>query len=116
MAVEQFQVIQMQLASAEEQIATSSSSLNATRMEAGTAVCDLRKALAAEQQKTTLLQQAMLGRGTSGCEWSLVSAKDFTGGRFSGAKGEAYKPPAKKAKIFFNRRKTSQLIKKCWRI
>ena len=92
MMQEQFQAIQLQLASSEQQVLTLSKMSGKVRSEASNAVRELREGLAAEIAKTTLLQQAAAnGGGHSSREWSLVSSKEFGGGRFSGAKAESFK-------------------------
>ena len=76
MTQEQFQAIQLQLASSEKQVLTLSNMIDQVRSEAWNAVRELREGLAAEIAKTTLLQQAAANcGGHSSCEWSLVSAK-----------------------------------------
>ena len=103
MTQEQFQAIQLQLASSEQQVLTLSNMIDKVRSEASNAVRELREGLAAEIAKTTLLQQAAAdGGGHSSREWSLVSSKEFGAGRLGGAKAESFEVCSKKVKIFVN--------------
>ena len=106
MTQEQFQAIQLQLASSEQQVLTLSNMIDKVRSEASNAVRELREGLAAKIAKRTLLQQAASnGGGHSAREWRIVSSKEFGGGRFHGAKAESIKVWSKKAKIFLNIKK-----------
>ena len=106
MAVEQvLQAIQMQLTSSQEQVATLSAAIDNVRAEASNAVRELRENLAAEMARTAVLQQAVGRGGASSRDWTLVSSKEFGGGKFGGGKGESFKIWSKKAKIFLNIKK-----------
>ena len=75
----QHAAVQLQLTSAETQIRTLSEALDTVRREASEAFRDLRD------------NQSRLSQGTSGHttkDWKLVSVKEFTGGKFIGAKTE----------------------------
>ena len=88
MAVEQvLQAIQMQLTSSQEQVATLSAAIDNVRAEASNAVRELRENLAAEMARTAVLQQAVGRGGASSRDWTLVSSKEFGGGKFGGGKG-----------------------------
>ena len=79
---QQFVMVQAQLASAEEQITTISTALDNMRSEASAAIKELRVLLAAEQQKTDLLQKAYGNNGRKEKDWALVNSKEFAGGKF----------------------------------
>ena len=106
MAMEQrLQAIQMQLTSSQEQVATLSAAIDNVRAEASNAVRELRENLAAEMARTAVLQQAVGRGGASSRDWTLVSSKEFGGGKFGGGKGESFKIWSKKVKIFLNIKK-----------
>ena len=106
MAVQQeFARIQLQLTSAEEQIGTLSTAIDAVRAEAGNAIRELRDQMAAEQVRHNVLMQAVSRNGGTGRDWALISSKDFQGGFFSGAKTDNFRVWAKKVKVFLNTKK-----------
>ena len=98
---QQMQAIAMQLQSSQEQVATLSMAIDNVRAEAGRAVTELRQQLAA-------LQNLTAGEGRNrdqSKEWTLLNVKEFSGGKFTGSKGESWKVWSKKAKIYLNIKK-----------
>ena len=104
-AQQEFARIQLQLTSAEEQIGTLSTAIDAVRAEAGNAIRELRDQMAAEQVRHNVLMQAVSRNGGTGRDWALISSKDFQGGIFSGAKTDNFRVWAKKVKVFLNTKK-----------
>ena len=103
----ELQAIMMQLASAQEQVATLSMAIDTVRAEASNAVRELREGLAAEQRRTESLQSFLAAGGRSEPKvWNLVSSKEFAGGRFTGARGENFKAWSKLVRIYCNTQKT----------
>ena len=103
----EIQAIKMQLASAQEQVATLSIAIDSVRAEASNAVRELREGLAAEQRRTESLQSPITAGGRSEPKgWNLVSSKEFAGGRFTGARGENFKAWSKLVRIYCNTQKT----------
>ena len=94
---QQMQAIAMQLQSSQEQVATLSMAIDNVRAEAGRAVTELRQQLAA-------LQNLTAGEGRNR-DWTLLNVKEFSGGKFTGSKGESFKVWSKKAKISLNIKK-----------
>ena len=109
---QEFARIQLQLTSAEEQIGTLSTAIDAVRAEAGNAIRELRDQMAAEQVRHNVLMQAVSRNGGTGRDWALISSKDFQGGIFSGAKTDNFRVCAKKVKVFLNTKKDG-LNKSC---
>ena len=109
--VEQFQAIQMQLVSSEQQVANLSTAIDGVRKSASDAVLELRTGLAMEQARSAELadkiQQWSDGaHGAHGAprnrEMRLVNSKEFAGGKFAGAKNESFKVWSKRVRIFCN--------------
>ena len=89
---QQLSMHEVQLHAAEATAATLAAALDAVRNDAAQAYRDLREALSAEERKTDALQQRLdRGDGGNRKKWSLVSSKEFSGGRFSGARGENFR-------------------------
>ena len=100
---QQLDMHEVQLHAAEATAATLAAALDAVRNDAAQAYRDLREALSAEERKTDALQQRLdRGDGGNRKKWSLVSSKEFSGGRFSGARGENFRSWAKLAKVYCN--------------
>ena len=101
--MQQLSMHEVQLHAAEATAATLAAALDAVRNDATQAYRDLREALSAEERKTDALQQRLdRGDGGNHKKWSLVSSKEFSGGHFSGARGEHFRSWAKLAKVFGN--------------
>ena len=107
--VEQFQAVQMQLASSEQQVATLSTAIDSVRKEASDAVLELRTGLAMEQARSAELAEKLQqwpGQRADGPprtrEMRLVNSKEFAGGKFAGAKNESFKTWSKRVRIFCN--------------
>ena len=75
-AQQEFARIQLQLASAEEQIGTLSTAIDAVRAEAGNAIRELRDQMAAEQVRHNVLMQAVSRNGGTGRDWALISSNE----------------------------------------
>ena len=107
--VAEIRAFSVQLMSQQQQSATLSQALDMVRAEVGNALRELRDTLAAEQQRASALQQRLgchdardTGRAR---DWALVNQKEFTGGKFTGARSESRKNWSKHAKIHFNAQK-----------
>ena len=98
----ELQAIMMQLAGAQEQVATLSMAIDSVRAEASAAVRELCEGPAAEQRKTEGLQSLIAHGGSGGRDWNLVSTKEFKGGKFIGAKTERFRLWTKQPKIYCN--------------
>ena len=100
---QQLSMHEVQLHAAEATAATLAAALDAVRNDAAQAYRDLHDALSVEESKTDALQQHLdRGDGGNHKKWILVSSKEFSGGRFSGARGENFRSWAKLAKVFCN--------------
>ena len=98
---QQLQAITLQLQSSMEQVATLSMAIDNVRAEASHAVTDLRQQLAS-------LQHLAVGGGRNrdrDHEWTLLNVKEFSGGKFTGSKGESFKAWSKKVKVYLNIKK-----------
>ena len=107
---QQITAINMQLQASQEQVTTLSKAVDSVRQEASDAVLGLRAQLAHEQATTQQLQDALArhpgsGGGGSSREMSAVNTKEFSGGKFSGAKNENFKVWSRKVRIFCNAQK-----------
>ena len=76
--------VNVQLLASQEQVSTLSAAVDSVRMEASDAVLDLRNAVAAEQQRTAQLSEALTRQATTGRafdrELNVVNTEDFAGG------------------------------------
>ena len=107
---QQLQAIQMQLAASQEQTTMLSTAIDGVRKEASEAISELRNGLAMEQNRSRELAeklQAWNGPAQGnilprGREMRLVNTKEFSGGKFAGAKNESFKVWSKRVRIFCN--------------